>query len=455
MLFEFQKYISPIWCFHLKPDSDHAPYYVDVDTLSADEQQLIDCDDSYSSDTARKKDASYQALVCGIIRDDSEKELENAWKQPEKKPVDNYRFLRRFFSPYWSFYVLVFRLCTLHNPIREVASFWKTRKVTRTALCDSHARHSEYDSYDSSLVAKQPKVTVVIPTLNRYEYLKDAIHDLEAQTWRNFDLIVVDQTDDFQAEFYEQFELDMKVIKQEEKALWLARNRAIQSSDSNFFLLFDDDSRVDPNWIDDHMRCLDYFDVEISSGVSISAIGAPVPLSYSYFRWADQVDTGNVLIKREVFEKVGLFDRQFEKQRMGDGEFGLRAYLAGFRSVSNPLAKRLHLKVESGGLRQMGSWDGFRPKSWFAPRPIPSILYYFRRYFGNASAIWSILISVPPSFLPFRMKRSRAIFLLGLPLTAFILPFALFQVTRSWGLATRKIIDGPIVPKLEPKASGK
>ena len=87
--------------------------------------------------------------------------------------------------------------------------------------------------------------------------------------------------------------------------------------------------------------------------------GGKVPAQYAYFCISSQVDTGNVLLPKQIFRDIGLFDRQFEKQRMGDGEFGLRAYLAGYKNVSNPFAKRLHLKVSSGGLRQMGSWDGF------------------------------------------------------------------------------------------------
>ena len=71
----------------------------------------------------------------------------------------------------------------------------------------------------------------------------------------------------------------------------------------------------------------------MSSGTFISVVGGKGPKSYSYFKVSDQIDTGNVLIKRKVFEEIGLFDRQFEKQRMGDGEFGLRAYLSGYLKV--------------------------------------------------------------------------------------------------------------------------
>ena len=70
---------------------------------------------------------------------------------------------------------------------------------------------------------------------------------------------------------------------------------------------------------------------------------------------------------------------------MGDGEFGLRAYLKGFKSINNPKAERLHLKVSSGGLREMGSWDGFRSTVFLLP--IPSVLYFFRRYWGTKSAL--------------------------------------------------------------------
>ena len=72
--------------------------------------------------------------------------------------------------------------------------------------------------------------------------------------------------------------------------------------------------------------------------------------------------------------------------RMGDGEFGYRAYINGFKNISNPKAPRIHLKVSSGGLREMGSWDGFRPTKWFAPKPVPSVLYFFSKYFPRETA---------------------------------------------------------------------
>lgn len=77
------------------------------------------------------------------------------------------------------------------------------------------------------------------------------------------------------------------------------------------------------------------------------------------------------MVKRAVFKRTGLFDEQFNGMRMGDGEFGYRAYLHGFKSISNHKAPRVHLSKE-GGFAEMGSWDGFRPTKWFAPQTTPS-----------------------------------------------------------------------------------
>ena len=69
-----------------------------------------------------------------------------------------------------------------------------------------------------------------------------------------------------------------------------------------------------------------------------------------------------MLRKEAVFGKLDLFDRQFEKQRMGDGEFGMRAYLEGFLNISNPNASRLHLKVGTGGVKTNGELGRYETK---------------------------------------------------------------------------------------------
>ena len=439
MLFSFLKYLQPTRYFTL-PNSNGKFIYPIVSEIPDDILSYLKVDKEYSSIRARTYDLSYQAIEKGYIG--QVKRIEFIEEIPT---VDEYRFVKKYFSTFWYYYIFIIRLFTLNNPFKEINGFIKSFKVSRSSILKNALTYSEWNYFDSKLLKTQPKVSIVIPTLNRYEYLKDVLKDLENQDYQNFDVIIVDQSEPFQKEFFDNFNLDIKLIHQKEKALWLARNKAIEFSDADYLLLFDDDSRVDINWISNHLKCLDFFDADISSGVSISTVGARVPDNYSFFKYSEQLDTGNVLIKRDVFKAIGLFDRQYEKQRMGDGEYGLRAFLFGFENISNPYAQRLHLKVGTGGLRQMGSWDGFRPKKWFSPRPIPSVLYQFRKYYGNKMAVFNLLKSIPPSVIPYKYKGNKSFIVFAYISMIVIWPIILCQVGKSWSLASKKIKQGAII----------
>ena len=83
---------------------------------------------------------------------------------------------------------------------------------------------------------KKPLVSIILPTLNRYQILGDLLQDLERQTYSNFELIIIDQSLPFDKAFYDRFNIKFQIIRQNEKALWKARNQGIKLSNSNFLL---------------------------------------------------------------------------------------------------------------------------------------------------------------------------------------------------------------------------
>lgn len=465
MLFKFLKYVKTSWYYNIssgKSDDNH--YFVDYRSLPEEQQALLDIDSNYHSEDAILCDAAYQILQKGIMNPDARPLKLNPSKSDRYSiglfanhritinqdiivddVYDNYRFVRRFFNAIHLYYIFFLRLASFHNPIKEIRGLLASKKVKRIKLFDGNGfvlYAKEYDAFRSNLVERNPKVSVIVPTLNRYEYLKDVLSDLEKQDYKNFEVIVVDQTDPFNEPFYHGWNLDLKYQHQEEKALWLARNNAIRMAEGEYILLYDDDSRVDSNWISEHLKCLDYFKCDISSGVSLSVVGARIPEDYSYFKWSAQVDTGNVMFRKDLMKDTGMFDRQFEKQRQGDGEFGLRAYLCGKTNISNPYAKRIHLKVPSGGLRQMGSWDGLRPKKLFAPRPVPSVLYLIRKYFGSGAARIFLIISIPFSLMPYSHKGKKAMTFMSFLKCVILFPIVFIQVAKSWHQASAKLSEG-------------
>lgn len=438
-MFQFLKYIQPTNYF-THSTVNHASIFPDVEFLEEEIKTQLQLDKGYQSDIAQDYDISWQAVQLGYTGD------ARTYKTFKELPlVDEYRFVRKYFNSVWAFYILMLRLLSFKNPFKNIGSYIQTRNVRRSKLYLKPIKYSDWMRFESQLIEQQPLVSIIIPTLNRYKYLKDGLKDLEHQDYKNFEVIVIDQSQPFNQEFYDDFKLNITVKYQKELALWLARNNAIKLSKGDYILLYDDDSRVESDWITSHLKCLDFFKADISSGISISVVGDKVPKNYSFFRRSDQLDTGNVLLKKSIFKTIGLFDRQFEKQRMGDGEFGLRAHVNGFLNVSNPYAKRLHLKVGSGGLREMGSWDGFRPQKWTDPRPIPSVLYLYRLYFGDKKAKLELLKTIPRSIMPYRYKSNKILKLIGVLIAVFMLPIILFQVNKSWRLASEKIEEGPLI----------
>lgn len=431
-----------MWYYRLHGRSE-VRLYSDSELQRLQENGLIEACGDYREKESVRMDLVYQALQAGAIPG-GDTPGDGGDRDTVLSVPDNHLFLARHFPRKWSWYVLVLRLLSLHNPFTECSAFASARGRRRLPrrekeLYPDFMRHEPAERFKKSLVS------IIIPTLDRYVYLKDVIDDLEKQDHRNIEVIVCDQSDPFDGSLYADRPFPVKVIRQSEKALWKARNACFNASSGDFILLFDDDSRVAPDWVSQHLRCLSYFDAKVSAGVTETVVGHGLSSKEDRFHLSDVFDTGNAMVCREVFEKVGLFDRQFEKQRMGDGEFGLRAYLGGFAPISNPFAKRIHLKADAGGLRHFGGWDAFRPGRLFAPRPIPSVLYFCRRYFGEDSALYLLLNSLPSSIVPYRHKGNRRMKWMAPLMLPLMAPVLFIQSAVSWRLSAKMLGEGPKV----------
>ncbi|MGI8952792.1 MAG: glycosyltransferase family 2 protein [Chitinophagaceae bacterium] len=433
MIFKFIRYTQPAWQFNIIPCAkEFASCYV---TEKNCPHELMD--NFYKTKSAQLADAGYRLLNKGVLLQSTQQEIAALQQMPQPTLQDEYVFIRKYWGTAWTSFALLMRIFTFKNPFKEIYYYFKTKNVQKINVFNEPITYSEYENFQSALLKSLPLVAIIIPTLNRYKYLKDVLLNLEKQTYKNFEVIIVDQSDEFNNDFYAQFQLNINLIRQQEKLLWTARNNAIKLTNANYLLFFDDDSRVQPDWVSEHLKCIDFFQADISAGVSLAVSGQKVSESYKYFRWASQFDSGNALVKRKVFQQIGLFDEQFNGQRMGDGEFSFRAYKNGVKSISNYKASRIHLKVSSGGLREMGSWDGFRPRKWFAPKPLPSVIYLYKKYLPPQLCKNALFIGIMLSNIPYKFKRSSSMLFLSVILTVIKSPLLFIQFYRANKMAKK------------------
>jgi glycosyltransferase involved in cell wall biosynthesis len=203
---------------------------------------------------------------------------------------------------------------------------------------------------------KQPKVSIVIPAFNQSNYIEQAIQSVLAQSYPDWELIVVDDgsTDDTAARIASFTDPRIRYIHQQNKGLPGARNTGIAQATGEYIAFLDADDAYHPEKLVLHIAHLDQnptVGLSYSARVHIDQHGAP----FWIYRSSDQVGLSDLvldfpftindfLIRRPLVKAVGGFDESY-RLHGEDRDFYLRLALAGchFRGVNRALAyRRLH-----------------------------------------------------------------------------------------------------------------
>ena len=166
-----------------------------------------------------------------------------------------------------------------------------------------------------------PAVTVVIPTFNRSEHVVEAVQSVLDQTFRDFELVVVDDgsTDDTAARLA-RFEGQLRLIRQCNRGPSAARNLGIRETQSPFLAFLDSDDLWLPRklekqmaWMADHPnRLICYTDeIWIRRGVRVNPRKIHHKHGGTIFAHSLRlciVSPSSVLMRRSFFDRVGCFD---------------------------------------------------------------------------------------------------------------------------------------------------
>ena len=97
---------------------------------------------------------------------------------------------------------------------------------------------------------QQPKVSVIVPVYNVEKYLKQCLDSIVNQTYKNLEIIIVnDGTKDNSMKIVEEYLQDkrIKVINKENGGLGSARNRGIEEATGDYISFVDSDDYIDLN----------------------------------------------------------------------------------------------------------------------------------------------------------------------------------------------------------------
>ena len=223
--------------------------------------------------------------------------------------------------------------------------------------------------------AYDPRLTVIIPTWNRARLLERCLSSLARQRVSCPVLVVDNGSTDSTREMLETRFSGVEVLALEEnQGFARAVNRGILHCSSHFVALLNNDTEVDPGWVEAGLaafdrnpsywflasRMMDYRQRNRidSAGDGYDRTGMPFKRGrgdpcelHSRSRPVLGASAGAAFYRRDLFRRIGLFDEKYYMY-LEDVELSLRAQLTGHPCLYVPEAVVYHIEAASDPSRE-------------------------------------------------------------------------------------------------------
>ena len=207
---------------------------------------------------------------------------------------------------------------------------------------------------------ENPLVSVIIPVYNGGRYLRAALESVFAQTYRPFEVVVVDDGSADDSGVIAQSFPEVRYIHQTNQGVAAARNNGIETARGEYFAFLDQDDL----WAPEKLKLqVEYLLTHPEIGYTLTQQqffldpGETLP---PWFRkeLLDSVHTGWVLgtlvVRRTIFEQIGNFATDYSAAN--DSDWFFRAKTAGIPMAVVPellLRKRIHDANDSARAKEI------------------------------------------------------------------------------------------------------
>lgn len=161
-------------------------------------------------------------------------------------------------------------------------------------------------------VGAPPRVSVIVPVRNRRSLLRMTLDALAAQTFADFEVVVVDDGSDdgsdLEAMADEEAGRPVRLVRGHRRGAVSARETGIAASRGDILAFTDSDCRPHPEWLERGVAAIDR-GVDVVQGLT-RPTRAPRPLERTVWSVRDDglFATCNVFYRRSAFEAAGGFD---------------------------------------------------------------------------------------------------------------------------------------------------
>lgn len=212
---------------------------------------------------------------------------------------------------------------------------------------------------------KNTKLTIFIPTGERSKSLEKVLLSLKNQTYKNFEVIVVDFKEDLKnKKLCYRFEKNLKIkyLIQNKKGICNAANLALKNTNSDYFTRTDDDVLIPKNWVKNIVNTF-------SKNKKIGAVTGPTIIpkkniqSRDLFYFENKFKNGNIFFKilGKIYFNYFLENNPYRVAHWFKcGAFSLGSNFENAKKIKSEIVTNLeacNFTVKTKLLKKIGGFD--------------------------------------------------------------------------------------------------
>jgi glycosyltransferase involved in cell wall biosynthesis len=257
-----------------------------------------------------------------------------------------------------------------------------------------------------------PAVSVVVPCYNGGRFIAQLLGCLRAQTFQNFEIIIVDDgsTEPETRRVLDGLDPSIRVVRQENRGMSGARNTGFREARADLVFPLDCDDTIGETFIGEAVRLLRAAPPEYAFAFShLRLAGAEdvIPRHFNPFDilFSNGMPSGMVM-RKIAWETVGGYDEGF-REGYEDWEFNIRLARFGFRGIEIPEPLYIYHLTREGMLLSRSTqmhaalWRRIRKKHAPLYR-LPALLRLWRVSGGEVSLVRALGTLAMTAVLPDR-----------------------------------------------------
>ncbi len=270
---------------------------------------------------------------------------------------------------------------------RKISEISKTRKIKPIkVMIDKEMTHEESKKLSFSFFEK-PVVSIVIPVWNNWPFTFNCLDSiLENTNEVPYEVIVVDNGSSDETPFMLKKVNNIKLINNSTNIGFVdACNMGAKVCNGKYILMLNNDTQVTKGWLGSMVELVErdksigmggakliYPDGKLQEAGGI-VWNDPVNLAWNYGRYDDpgkceynyvkQVDycsAACLLIKKELFERIGLFDQRFAPAYFEDTDLAFSVRKLGYKVMYQPKSEVVHFEGTTAGVNTSEGYKSYQ-----------------------------------------------------------------------------------------------